>query len=30
MAGIFPKGKEFNVEKDAAASQQVFSTWETP
>ena len=30
MAGIFPKGKEFNVEKDAAASQQVFTTWETP
>jgi inosine-uridine nucleoside N-ribohydrolase len=29
MAGIFPKGKEFNVEKDAAASQYVFSQWPT-
>ncbi|OLY91597.1 nucleoside hydrolase [Cnuella takakiae] len=29
MAGIFPKGKEFNVEKDAAASQYVFSRWPT-
>ena len=30
MAGRFPSGKEFNVEKDAAASQIVFSTWPTP
>jgi pyrimidine-specific ribonucleoside hydrolase len=29
MAGRFPAGKEFNVEKDAAASQVVFSQWPT-
>lgn len=29
MAGRFPSGKEFNVEKDAAASQVVFSQWPT-
>lgn len=27
MAGKFPAGKEFNVEKDAAASQVVFTQW---
>ena len=30
MAGRFPSGKEFNVEKDAKASQVVFSKWPTP
>lgn len=30
MAGRFPSGKEFNVEKDAAASQLVFTSWPTP
>lgn len=30
MAGKFPGGKEFNVEKDAAASQYVFTQWPTP
>jgi hypothetical protein len=30
MAGRFPSGKEFNVEKDAAASQVVYSNWPTP
>lgn len=30
MAGRFPEGKEFNVEKDAAASQYVFANWPTP
>lgn len=30
MAGRFPSGKEFNVEKDAAASQAVFTGWPTP
>ena len=30
MAGRFPSGKEFNIEKDAAASQYVFSHWTTP
>ncbi|MBD0289178.1 MAG: nucleoside hydrolase [Flavisolibacter sp.] len=30
MAGRFPAGKEFNVEKDAAASQYVFTHWPTP
>lgn len=30
MAGIFPDGKEFNVEKDAASSQYVFTHWTTP
>lgn len=29
MAGKFPEGKEFNVEKDAAASQYVFARWPT-
>lgn len=29
MAGKFPFGKEFNVEKDAAASQYVFKNWPT-
>ena len=29
MAGRFPAGKEFNVEKDAAASRVVFSQWPT-
>jgi pyrimidine-specific ribonucleoside hydrolase len=30
MAGKFPGGKEFNVEKDASASRIVFENWETP
>jgi inosine-uridine nucleoside N-ribohydrolase len=30
MAGKFPEGWEFNVMKDAAASQAVFSSWPTP
>ncbi len=30
MAGTFPEGKEFNVEKDAAASVAVFTQWPTP
>ncbi len=30
MAGHFPTGKEFNVEKDAAASRITFSQWPTP
>jgi inosine-uridine nucleoside N-ribohydrolase len=29
MAAKFPSGKEFNVEKDAAASQVVFKSWPT-
>ena len=29
MAGKFPSGTEFNVEKDAVASQNVFSKWPT-
>jgi inosine-uridine nucleoside N-ribohydrolase len=29
MAGKFPSGKEFNVEKDASSSQYVFSNWPT-
>jgi len=29
MAGRFPSGKEFNVDRDAAASQNVFSNWPT-
>ena len=29
MAGRFPSGKEFNVERDAAASRVVFSQWPT-
>jgi pyrimidine-specific ribonucleoside hydrolase len=30
MAGRFPAGSEFNVNRDAAASQFVFNNWETP
>lgn len=30
MAGSFPGGSEFNVNRDAAASQFVFTNWETP
>jgi inosine-uridine nucleoside N-ribohydrolase len=30
MAGWFPSGKEFNVQKDAASSQYVFTHWTTP
>jgi inosine-uridine nucleoside N-ribohydrolase len=30
MAGKFPSGYEFNVMKDAAASQNVFENWNTP
>lgn len=30
MAAKFPSGKEFNVERDAKASQVVFTTWPTP
>jgi pyrimidine-specific ribonucleoside hydrolase len=30
MAGRFPAGSEFNVDRDAAASQFVFNNWETP
>jgi pyrimidine-specific ribonucleoside hydrolase len=30
MAGKFPSGSEFNVDRDAAASQYVFNNWETP
>jgi pyrimidine-specific ribonucleoside hydrolase len=30
MAGRFPKGREFNVQEDAPASQMVFNNWETP
>jgi len=30
MGGMFPEGKEFNVEVDAKASQIVFSQWPTP
>jgi inosine-uridine nucleoside N-ribohydrolase len=30
MAGRFPSGSEFNVDRDAAASQLVFETWPTP
>ncbi|MEI9909053.1 MAG: nucleoside hydrolase [Bacteroidota bacterium] len=30
MAGRFPAGSEFNVNQDAAASQFVFTNWETP
>jgi pyrimidine-specific ribonucleoside hydrolase len=29
MAGAFPSGKEFNVEKDAAASKYAFENWPT-
>jgi inosine-uridine nucleoside N-ribohydrolase len=30
MAGKFPAGKEFNVDRDAPASRYVFSHWEKP
>ncbi|HEV7621696.1 MAG TPA: nucleoside hydrolase [Flavisolibacter sp.] len=30
MAGRFPSGKEFNIEKDANSSQYVFEHWQTP
>jgi pyrimidine-specific ribonucleoside hydrolase len=30
MAGRFPAGSEFNVNRDAAASQNVFNNWEAP
>ncbi len=30
MAGIFPDGKEFNIEKDAASSQIAIDGWPTP
>src|SRR4030095_4104121 len=30
MAGRFPSGSEFNVNRDAAASQFVFDNWSTP
>lgn len=30
MAGKFPSGKEFNIEKDAAASKYVYENWEKP
>jgi hypothetical protein len=30
MAGRFPSGSEFNVNRDPAASQFVFNNWETP
>ena len=30
MAGKFPAGSEFNVNRDAKASQFVFDNWETP
>ena len=30
MAGRFPSGKEFNVDRDAAASKVVFENWNTP
>lgn len=30
MAGRFPAGSEFNVNRDAAASQHVYNNWETP
>ena len=30
MAGIFPSGKEFNVEEDAEASRTVFDNWQKP
>lgn len=30
MAGGFPQGKEFNVEKDASASLEAFSKWPKP
>ena len=30
MAGKFPSGKEFNIEKDAAASKYAYENWEKP
>jgi inosine-uridine nucleoside N-ribohydrolase len=30
MAGAFPSGKEFNVEKDARSSKYAFDNWPTP
>ncbi len=30
MAGKFPAGKEFNIEKDAAAAKYVFEHWQKP
>lgn len=30
MAGAFPSGKEFNVEKDAVSSRYAFENWPTP
>jgi len=30
MAGKFPSGTEFNVNRDAVASHFVFTRWETP
>lgn len=30
MAGMFPSGSEFNVNRDASASQQVYNNWPTP
>ena len=30
MAGKFPAGKEFNIEKDAAASKYAYENWEKP
>ena len=30
MAGRFPSGYEFNMDKDIAASRYVFDNWETP
>ena len=30
MAGAFPSGKEFNIEKDAHASKYAFDHWPTP
>ncbi|CAA9504621.1 MAG: Inosine-uridine preferring nucleoside hydrolase, partial [uncultured Segetibacter sp.] len=30
MAGKFPAGKEFNIEKDAAAAKYVYENWEKP
>ena len=30
MAGLFPEGKEYNIERDVAAAQRVLSSWPTP
>lgn len=30
MAGVFPKGKEFNVDRDAESSYYVFRNWKKP